>query len=309
MKADVTDEGLQAMATQDELRRFDKIKRLAITAMFSDDDLMELLVLKGGNALDIVYRIAPRASIDLDFSMPGEFQKDSLPAIRDKLRTLLVATFAEAGYHVFDFKFTERPQHVSPRVAHFWGGYAIEFKIIKQEEHARLAGDVASLRRNATVVAPRQHRTFEIEISKFEYCAKKVESELEGYTVYVYAPEMLVAEKLRAICQQMPDYGDIVPNPTRRARARDFFDIHTVMEHFGIDLTTAKNRDLIRDVFAAKRVPLRLLGEMHKYREFHRHDFIAVENTLKPGEHIQGFDFYFDYVLERCEGLQSLWEE
>ncbi len=270
---------------------------------------MDTVVLKGGNALDIIYGISPRASIDLDFSIPGEFQKDSLPAIGDKLRTLLDATFGEAGYHVFDFKFTERPRDVSPTVAHFWGGYAIEFKIIKQEDHARLDGDVASLRRNATVVAPRQHRTFEIEISKFEYCAKKEESEVGGYTVYVYAPEMLVAEKLRAICQQMPDYGDIVPSPTRRARARDFFDIHTVMEHFDIDLTMAENRDLIRAVFAAKHVPLRFLGEIHKHREFHKEDFIAVENTLKPGEHIEGFNFYFDYVLGKCKALQSFWEE
>ena len=50
-----------------DLDRIEKIKRLAIIAMFSDDDLMERLVLKGGNALDIVYEIGSRASMDLDF--------------------------------------------------------------------------------------------------------------------------------------------------------------------------------------------------------------------------------------------------
>ena len=35
--------------------RLQKIKRLAIVAMFSDDDLLERLVLKGGNALDLVH--------------------------------------------------------------------------------------------------------------------------------------------------------------------------------------------------------------------------------------------------------------
>ena len=44
----------------------DRIKRLAIVAMFSDDGLMEKLVLKGGNLLDLVYGISTRASLDVD---------------------------------------------------------------------------------------------------------------------------------------------------------------------------------------------------------------------------------------------------
>ena len=43
--------------------------------MFSDDDLMNLLVLKGDNALDVIHRIASRASIDLDFSVENDFDK------------------------------------------------------------------------------------------------------------------------------------------------------------------------------------------------------------------------------------------
>jgi hypothetical protein len=44
-----------------ELERLETIKIHAIIAMFSDDELMEKLVLKGGNALDLIYRISPRA--------------------------------------------------------------------------------------------------------------------------------------------------------------------------------------------------------------------------------------------------------
>ena len=51
-----------------ELDRLDEIKRLTLIGLFSDDDLMDTLVLKGGNALDIVHHIAPRASIDIDLS-------------------------------------------------------------------------------------------------------------------------------------------------------------------------------------------------------------------------------------------------
>ena len=56
-----------------DLKKLEEIKRLAIIAMFSDDVLMDTLVLKGGNALDIVYKIASRSSIDLDFSMEQDF--------------------------------------------------------------------------------------------------------------------------------------------------------------------------------------------------------------------------------------------
>ena len=38
----------------------------------SPDILMEKLVLKGGNALDLVHRIGGRASMDIDLSIDGE---------------------------------------------------------------------------------------------------------------------------------------------------------------------------------------------------------------------------------------------
>ena len=48
--------------------RIRQIKKIALAAMFADDVLMEKLVLKGGNLLDLVYNISVRASIDLDLS-------------------------------------------------------------------------------------------------------------------------------------------------------------------------------------------------------------------------------------------------
>ena len=50
------------------------IRRLVIIAMFSDDVLFEKLVLKGGNAVSLVYRYGARGSLDVDFSIDGEFE-------------------------------------------------------------------------------------------------------------------------------------------------------------------------------------------------------------------------------------------
>lgn len=65
-----------------------KVKRLVIIAMFSDDDLMDMLVLKGGNALDIIHQIEHRASVDLDFSIERDFRQEDLLLSNPKFKRL-----------------------------------------------------------------------------------------------------------------------------------------------------------------------------------------------------------------------------
>ena len=42
-------------------KSFEKIKKITLKAMYSDDDLMETLVLKGGNAIDLIYGVSSEA--------------------------------------------------------------------------------------------------------------------------------------------------------------------------------------------------------------------------------------------------------
>jgi hypothetical protein len=130
-----------------------------------------------------------------------------------------------------------------------------------------------------------------------------VRKSLDGYAIYVYAPELLVIEKLRAICQQMPGYEIFVPSIKPSARARDFFDIYTVMQYVSINLIDQSNRDLIKEVFGAKRVPLYYLKRIGDFREFHRSDFISVEATVKSKDSLENYDFYFNFVLSIVSGL------
>jgi predicted nucleotidyltransferase component of viral defense system len=225
-----------------ERERFRQIKHLSIIALFSDNDLLDKLVLKGGTALEF-YDIDHRFSLDLDFSIDNEFEQD-LGIIKDKIANLLHDTFKEAGYIVFDVKLREKPHRVSSDMADFWGGYIIEFKVIEVDNYDKLSDDIDSMRRNATVIGPRNKRTFRIEISKHEYCDQKQMDELDGYAFYIYPPSMLVCEKLRAICQQMPEYGKIVRSLSQTARARDFYDIYLLMERYQINLNSEENIDL-----------------------------------------------------------------
>ena len=288
-----------------DLEKINEIKKLAIIAMFSDDDLMERLVLKGGNALDIVYEIESRASMDLDFSMPSDFKPEELSDLKLRLEKLLKKVFNEKGYEVFDVKFGERPEVINPNKPPppFWGGYELQFKVIEGRKFTEHKNDLQRLRLGAIDIGPGSKKTLRVEISKWEDCRFKHSRELDNYTIYLYSPEMIVCEKLRAICQQMPEYQTYIGVSQATARARDFFDIYTTIKHFKINLLIAENIQLLKDIFAAKDVPVKLISQVGKYREDHRSDFIQVENTVKPKVKLKNFDFYFDYVVSKCEKL------
>ena len=100
----------------------DVIKRAAVVAMFADDDLMDILVLKGGNAMDLVHRVSSRASVDLDFSMKADLDHE---AALPKLEKALQRTFANHGYQAFDIHLKVRPGKMPDELAAFWGGYLV----------------------------------------------------------------------------------------------------------------------------------------------------------------------------------------
>lgn len=283
----------------------DKIKRLTIIAMASNDYLMEQLVLKGGSAIDIVYQLSGRASIDLDYSIPTDFNSHEISNISDTVNTLLSTTFSEEGLSIFDFKFEAKPSRVGPiDEMEFWGGYKIEFKLIPTNILSEHSGNLDLLRRNANIVGPDNRRTFEIDISKFEYCSGKIAKELDGYTLYVYSTEMLVLEKLRAICQQIPEYRKIVKSHPAVARARDFFDIYTITQQFPIDMSSQRIIDLLAAIFSVKRVPLDYLKQISSYRDFHRGDFASLKDTVISGVELKDFDFYFNYVIDMINTIK-----
>ena len=81
------------------MAELDNYRRLVIKALFSDDDLMDIFVLKGGNALNIAYSVNDRASIDIDISMAEDFT--DIDEIKRKIENALVTTFAEEKITVF----------------------------------------------------------------------------------------------------------------------------------------------------------------------------------------------------------------
>jgi hypothetical protein len=276
--------------------------------MFSDDLLMERLVLKGGNALDLVHGVSARASVDVDLSIDGDFASEERLSLRGRIERVLGDTFRPEGYQVFDVKFEEEPRGLTADLEHFWGGYSVEFKLIGLDRYEELRDNTELLRRNAVLLG--KGSKFSIDISKHEYTAGKTRVDFDGFAVFVYTPEMIVCEKLRAICQQMREYGPVVKRDRPgSSRARDFIDIHTIMNAKEVDLATARNRELLAQIFAAKRVRLSLLRGINEYREFHRTSYSAVRDTVKAGVTLRAFDFYVDFVIDLVRQLEPLGDE
>ncbi|HUP63034.1 MAG TPA: nucleotidyl transferase AbiEii/AbiGii toxin family protein [Thermoanaerobaculia bacterium] len=279
-----------------------EVRRIAITAMFADDFLLDRVVLKGGNALSLVYGVGTRTSLDLDFSIEADFP-DPIDA-RERIFRSLRARFDSAGYVVFDETFGPRPAVAKAAQSPRWGGYRVEFKLINRELFDRLHRDVDALRRRSLVIGPAQMRIFTIDLSRYEYCEPKREFELDDFIIYVYTPEMIAVEKVRAICQQMPEYE---LNAHHHPRARDFYDIALVIEECSASFAPPEIHQLVRDIFAAKEVPLSLIGRIDMHREFHRADWPKVE--LAVAQRLLVFDDYFDFVVAETAKLQPLWVE
>jgi len=276
----------------------DEVRRRILIAMVSDDELLNMLVLKGGNALAMVHGVVQRATLDMDFSIASHFP--DLAGAKARIFAALRGEFAKIGFAVFDEKFIPKPSARGPNQPDWWGGYVVEFKLIELAIFNENS-DADKLRRLASVVGPQQKKTYSIDISKNEYCAGKVKREIDSHAVYVYSLEMIAIEKFRAICQQLPAYA-ITRNKT--PRARDFYDIHEIVTRSDVDLFASHNQELFREIFAAKGVPLELLSEICTSKDFHALDWPSVEASI-AGSH-EDFDYYFNYVCEYVRALDSI---
>lgn len=276
----------------------DKIKLLTLRALMHDEKLMYGLVLKGGNALQLVYDITDRASMDIDFSIEGDFTESDYNRINSTLYALLNDEFQKENLIVFDIKFIEKPKTNKVKI---WKGYNIEFKVAHEEKW--FEDDIDKTRREAIKILG-QSTKFSIDISSFEYIASAKKHDLDGTVLLVYTPEMIVIEKLRALCQSIPEYQEIINTARIKGRARDFYDIWNICNQFSIDINSTQNQELIQEIFKAKRVPVSFLNLLEEYKDLQRENWKSVEDTL--GSENKGFDFYFDYVMKLVGEIKNL---
>jgi predicted nucleotidyltransferase component of viral defense system len=98
----------------------EEVRRRILIALFSDDELMGALVLKGGNALALIYKVGARASLDMDFSIDSVFA--DVKKTGDRIFDTLKREFGLIGYVVFDEKFEIKPSKRGEELPEWWGG-------------------------------------------------------------------------------------------------------------------------------------------------------------------------------------------
>lgn len=276
------------------------IRTEIVAAVAGDPTLREQLVLKGGNALALVHKIGMRTSLDIDYSMADDL--DDPDAFGAVLEGALRMRFDRHDLVVFDFAFTPRPRAAS--ASRTWGGYNAEFKLIGRAAGSEV--DIQNMRRQALTVDgdPQAGRRFRIEISKFEFCGDQAEVPIDDDVVCrVYSLDLVAAEKLRSLCQQMDEYGNR-RHPT--PRSRDFYDLHAVVTEGAVDFGHPDLHTLVRASFEQKDVPLALLGALGQYVDFHEQDWQQVLNSIPAGKPRE-FGFYADFVIAEVRKLQTLW--
>lgn len=277
---------------------YGSIRRLILKALSSDQWLYERLFLKGGNALTLIYKVSQRTSLDFDFSLETHFTDLELAA--ERLRRALVSSFEHTEYLLFDFTFRELPPNPPDD---WWGGYSVEFKLIPHTLAGRLGHELAAMQRQSVNTDPNSDtKRFRIEISKHEHVRPAERHRIDDIPIQVYSPTLIVAEKLRAILQQHPDYP-VIPVRKKRSRARDFYDIWIVCEHYSIRLDA--HLELVAAVFDVKHVSLSLLCKLDDVRDLHASSWSDVEGSVAST--LDEFDFYFEYVRAAANRLYALW--
>jgi predicted nucleotidyltransferase component of viral defense system len=278
----------------------EEIRKLILRAICSDDSLFDTLVLKGGNALSIVYGVGDRSSLDLDFSMKGDVKETSATAALVLKR--IEETFNRVDICVFDYSFEAKPRQARDS---WWGGYVATFKLIARSDADRLENDMDQMRRQAISIDPgSQKRKYTVEISKYEYVDEIEIRSIDDVRIRVYSPVLLAGEKLRALLQQHPQYPQI-PVHMKRSRARDFYDIWNICNHFSIKLDMY--RSTIESIFAAKRVDMSLLSRISEVKSLHMATWADVEQST--GHEIEEFEFYFAFVESVALSLYTKWIE
>lgn len=261
--------------------------RECVVAVFSDEILERTLVLKGGTALHLIEKIDVRLSTDIDFSVANQIENPD--EYFKHVATALSRHFLTYGYEAFDAEHGRRPKEKAVSKPRFWAGWYFDFKLIDCTYKPK---NIEDKRRNALVPDGAAASKIHLEISEYEYCGSVEKVTIDGSCVTSYSSTLLILEKLRALCQQHPDY----PYGKRKNRARDYFDIDQLVRKHRSKELYEEMRRLLPDVFNAKDVSIDLLKKIFDsaFTSFQASHFPSVEATVSGK--VESFEYYLEQL-------------
>lgn len=151
-------------------------------------------------------------------------------------------------------------------------------------------------RKQTLVVLPDGGKKFFVDISKYEHFETTVRN-IDGFQVQTYTLKTIVFEKLRALCQQMPEYRQ--ERPAKEPRTADLWDIFMISERNPLAFT-ANDRGFLENVFRAKAVPIDLAYQIGARREIYQRNQERLLATLTRDS---AAEFNLDRCLRRVEEI------
>ncbi len=266
--------------------KIEEVITQTIIAIYSASSSSKTLFLKGGSAMRLFDNLTSRLSIDADFSVKTDIADENI-FFRD-LESSVANGFRSKRFDIIDFKWKRKPKVIRPGFPDWWGGWLCEFKLLSFRHRGKT---LRTMRRNALIPDGANSSKVTLEISKHEYCGTKRTKIINGIKIFGYSRELLVLEKIRAICQQHPDYA----YRSSKNRARDFYDIYELTADTD-DGFISRCSSQIEKVFRAKEVPLKILASLWEvdFIDEQRPGFDAVKDTV-IGE-IHDFDVYVEHL-------------
>ena len=279
----------------------DDVIQNCIVGIYSDDLFNESLFLKGGQALRIKYGLKSRFSSDIDFSVQEKISDKEL--FFGVLEKTLYKQFFSRGFYLFDFKWVRKPKVRGSNLPDFWSGWAVEFKLIDSDKRGKT---IQFQRRNALIPSGSESSKIKLDISEYEYCGSIESLRVESVFVKTYSRPLIILEKLRAICQQHPDYQF---RSTVSNRARDFYDIEQLymktLQDRSEDVLINDCKRHLHDVFEAKAVSLDLIEKIFEesFLNIQKMGWISVESSVSG--RLSHFEYYVDTLKALVEKIHA----
>lgn len=291
-----------------------EITLTVIKSMFSNDEIINQLTLKGGNALQILDE-SSRYTTDIDFSIPEILDENKFSGIFEKS---LESGFSERGYQVFGYHFLHTPHGKDFIITDtksgddiLWGGYKITFfiidikkyqEIIDNDNFSKAAKDT-KLQNNSEKINYKNGSTkISIDISAGEFTEPRSVKIIDGYSIYIYTTIMIIYEKARASAQQLPEYT----YANEKTRSRDLYDILRLLQNnqdLKNQVLDPNNIYILCKMFKLKDVDLSLLNHIRDYEKNLRRDYEdKVVPQLEPND-IVDFDFLFSEIIDLFEKM------
>jgi hypothetical protein len=269
--------------------KIDEAINETIIAIYRDPKPPIPLFLKGGSAIRLFDDLTSRLSIDIDFSVDTAI--DDVSSFFNAMKFKISRRFHELQYEAIDLKWMRKPKNKGGNKPDWWGGWSFEFKLVSFVHSDK---SVEMKRRNAVIPEGANSSKIIVEISEHEYCKCGRTKVINGISILGYSRELIVLEKIRAICQQHPEYKFKLS----KNRARDFYDIYELTKNIDDDFAHRCSLHL-ESVFKAKGVPILFLNSLWEedFIDKQRRGFDQVKDT------VQGKVYDFDFYLENLRFL------